>query len=83
MQPCTKTNWDGKLINTISVDDVEYILCEHYPDSFCKIKTFKLIPESDSAKINLKMQGQIMAIGGVNITQFPVNSNIATTGHKR
>ena len=77
-----KKKWDGKLINTVSIDDFEYILCEHYPDSLCKIKTFKLIPESDSAKINLKMQGQIMAIGGVNITQFPVNSNIATTGHK-
>jgi hypothetical protein len=74
--------WDGKTIPTVSIDSVEYMLCEHHKDSIYKIKTFKIYPEKESVKINLKMFGNIITIGGVSITQFPVNSNIATTGHK-
>ena len=77
-------NWDGKLVPTVSVDDVEYILCEHYPDrdSDKPPPKFKLFPEQESVKVNLKMFGEVVTIGGMNATQFPVNSNIATTGHK-
>ena len=74
--------WDGKVVPTVSVDDVEYMLCEHYGDSLTPYAKFKLYPDKDSVKINLKIFGQIVSVGGVNVTQFPVNSNIATTGHK-
>ena len=32
--------------------------------------------------ISLKFFGKVQSIGGMKITQFGVNSNIATTGHK-
>ena len=74
--------WDGRIINTVSVDDVEYIICQHYENTLATSKLFKLFPEPNSVKINLKLLGNIVTIGGIRITQFPVNSNIATTGHK-
>jgi hypothetical protein len=74
--------WDGRIINTVSVDDVEYIICQHYENTLATSKLFKLFPEPNSVKINLKLLGNIVTIGGIHITQFPVNSNIATTGHK-
>ena len=43
-------NWDGKLIPTVSVDDVEYMLCEHYKDSLTPFAKFKLYPEKKSVK---------------------------------
>ena len=60
------------------------MLCKHYPerDSDSPPQKFKLYSEKESVKVNLKMFGQIVSIGGINATQFPVNSNIATTGHK-
>ena len=74
--------WDGRFIPTVSVDDVEYMICQHYEDSITPLAKFKLFPEKESAKINLKILGNMASIGGINVTQFPVNSNIATTGHK-
>ena len=74
--------WDGKLVPTVSVDDVEYMICQHYEDSVTPLAKFKLFPEKESAKINMKILGNMASIGGINVTQFPVNSNIATTGHK-
>ena len=74
--------WDGKLVPTVSIDDVEYMVCEHYKDSLTPFAKFKLYPEKESVKINLKYLGNVVSFGGVSMTQFPVNSNIATTGHK-
>ena len=37
-----KNNWDGKIINTVSVDDVEYILCEHDANALVQNKQFKI-----------------------------------------
>ena len=73
-------NWDGKLVPTVS--DIEYMLCEHYEDSLTPFAKFKLYPVKESVKINLKLLGNMMSIGGISMTQFVVNSNIATTGHK-
>ena len=60
------------------------MLCEHFPerDSIMPPPKFRLYPEKESVKVHLKMFGQVVTIGGMNATQFPVNSNIATTGHK-
>ena len=33
------TNWDGRLIHTVSSIDVDYILCETIPDKKTKSKT--------------------------------------------
>ena len=45
-----KNSWDGKLINTVSVDDVEYILCEHDDNALVQKKQFKLYPENSLQK---------------------------------
>ena len=74
--------WDDRLINTVSIDEVEYMLCEHYEDTLAQSKTFRLYPEKDAVTIKLKLFGNIVKIGGTTMTQFPVNTNIATTGHK-
>ena len=74
--------WYEKFIPSVSVDDVEYMICQHYDDSITPLAGFKLFPEKESAKVNLKILGNMAFIGGINMTQFPVNSNIATTGHK-
>ena len=73
-------NWDGKLIPTVSVDDIEYMLCEHYEDSLTPFTKFKLYPEKESVKINLKLLGNMMSIGGVSMTQFAVNSTLLQQG---
>ena len=68
----------------MSVDDVEYMLCEHYPetDSDKPPPKFKLYPDKETVNVHLKMFDNMVTIGGMTKTQFPVNSNIATTGHK-
>ena len=74
--------WDGKIVPTVSVDDVDHMVCEHYADSIKPLAKFKLYPNKDSAKMKVKISKNVTSVGGVNLTQFPVNSNIATTGHK-
>lgn len=74
-------NWDGKRVKTVGVDDVEYILCELLNQS-SKKTYFRLKPETDQVTISLKMHGNYQKIGGIKITQFGVNCNIAATGHK-
>lgn len=78
-------NWDGRRVNTVNIDDVEYIVCQRWPkkNETDAPKYFKLVPETDSVIISLNVIGNNShKIGGVTMTQFGVNNNIATTGHK-
>ena len=77
-------NWDGKKVWTASIDSVEWIEFEHYPTPpGKKARTFKLAPQEFSAKIKFPLNEDItVTVGNATVTQVPVNSNIATTGHK-
>ena len=77
-------NWDGKKVWTVSIDSVEWIELEHYPPPHGnKAQTFKLTPQEFSATIKFPLNQDInITLGNATVTQFPVNSNIATTGHK-
>jgi len=59
----TYKNWDDKLIPTVSVDDIENMLCIHYKDSLTPFAKFKLYPEKEAVKIKLKILGGIISIG--------------------
>ena len=76
-------NWDGKKVFTVLAEDTEHMVCELPQESTDgSRKFFKLVPESKSAVVSLRVFGNTIKVGGVTVTQFGVNSNIATTGHK-
>ncbi|KAL7448089.1 hypothetical protein ACHAWC_000349, partial [Mediolabrus comicus] len=78
-------NWDGKKVWTVSVDDVEWIEFEHYPAPSGTIarRTFRLKPRQFSATIKFPLTGDLSTtLGNAKVKQVPVNSNVATTGHK-
>jgi hypothetical protein len=82
VQPPWK-NYDGKKVLTVSANDCEYMLCEHWKPEKEKEapKQFKLTPESDTFEVQLPMHGQNIPYK-LQITQFGVVSSIGTTGHK-
>lgn len=84
VQPQWK-NYDGRKVFTVTADDCEYMLCEHWKaekEGEDPVQ-FKLEPEHDSVVMRLPLfQGKLVSVGGVKVSQFGVNSNIATTGHK-
>jgi len=77
-----KENWEGFMVNTIHAHDVKYMICrkekekDSDPDEY-----FKMEPISSAIKISCKYLGNL-PIRGINMTQFGVIDNIATTGHK-
>ena len=69
--------------------NIEYIVCEEWQDNSKLLGGiqdkvfFKLKPEIVSVNIPLKIMDHNMGkLTGFKIMQFPVNSDIATTGHK-
>ena len=54
---------DEKIIPTISVDDVDYMVCEHYADSIKPLAKFKLYPNKDSAKMKVKISKTLLLLG--------------------
>ena len=82
-------NWDGKEVITVSVKNIEYIVCEEWQDNSKLLGGiqdkvfFKLKPKIVSENIPLKIIGHNMGkLTSFKVMQFPVNSDIATTGHK-
>jgi len=77
-------NWDGKKVWTVSVDDVEWMEFEHYPTpTGTKARTFRLKPQEFAATIKFPLPDTLTTnVGNAKVKQVPVNSNIATTGHK-
>ena len=81
----TWKNWEGRKVNTVSVDYLEWVMFEHWPKPpkniprtfkltaktlTCCVVQFPLATDCDTLKI---------ALGNVKVKQIPVNSNIATT----
>ena len=72
---------------TVKVDDVEEIICEHYPEAPPNTpKRFALKPNTFTVTVALPLsvesKSMTLKIGKVKVTQFAVNSNYATTCHK-
>ena len=69
---------------TVPIDSVEWVEFQHHPaPSGTRSQTFRLTPQEFDANIKFPLNGDtIITLGNAKITQIPVNSNIATTGHK-
>jgi hypothetical protein len=77
--------WNGYKVNTVEANDVEFLLCEHSKKAINEpSRTFKLPSKTfqvtehfplGSQKKNLKLERS-------RIVQFPINNDLATTGHK-
>eukprot|EP00957_Ditylum_brightwellii_P017552 1322015-Ditylum_brightwellii.AAC.1 len=76
-----KNIWDDRLTNTISMNEVECMICEHYDNSLPLSEKLKLFPEKDTVTIKLQLLGNVVDFEKVNITQFSIDSNIAKTDH--
>ena len=68
-------NWK---VNTISVSDAEYLLCEHWENSGDTSKKFKVHPQ----EFTVQIKAPNLTLNNMKIFQFGVNNNRATTGHK-
>ena len=78
-------NWDGRKVHCASVDDIDHITCEHWRKDRLNEpqKTFVVKVEECTVHPSIPAYGGVpMSFGAVKISQFGVNSNIATTGHK-
>ena len=76
------SNIDGRFVHTVSVLDLEYMVCEMIVENKNeRPKRFKLYPDKYSATITMKINNMQHKVGA-KIIQFGVNSNKATTGHK-
>ena len=69
------------------MNDVEGIVCEHYPHPPPNTeKTFVIDPKNYTATMSLPLLGESkstnLKVGKVKVRQFGVNSNYATTCHK-
>mmetsp|Transcript_1485 Transcript_1485/g.3204 ORF Transcript_1485/g.3204 Transcript_1485/m.3204 type:complete len:1761 (+) Transcript_1485:1415-6697(+) len=80
-------NWDGRKVWTVSVNDVEGIVCEHYPNPPPNTpRKFVLKPRTYTATVSVPFSREVkssqLRIGNVKAKQFGVNTNFATTYHK-
>ena len=80
-------NWDGRKVNTVSADQVEWIQFRHWPKPPVNVSPFfKLRAKNFKTVVKrLPIPGTVnvtVDVGNVHMSQFPVNANIATTGHK-
>ena len=77
----TKENWEGYMVNTISVDHIKHIVCMKESSIPEENKYFIIKPESSLCTVRLR-EWNNMALEQMKITYLPVNSSISTTGHK-
>jgi hypothetical protein len=78
-------NWEGKKACTVSAKDVNYVTFKHWPKlPQKKPSVFKLAPKqfTNNTIKYPPIDDFIKHITNVRISQVPVNSNIATIGHK-
>ena len=76
------SNIDGRFVHTVSVLDLEYMVCEMIVENKNeRPKRFKLYPDKYTATITMKINNMQHKVD-VKIIQFSVNSNKATTGNK-
>ena len=77
--------WNGFKVRTVEAIDVEYILCEHsQKNQNDPPKTFKLPSRlfQVTVKFPLGDNKKFFTMEKSRIEQFPINNDLATTGHK-
>ena len=74
-------NWEGCMVNTVSVDYVDHMVCMVDCDSSKRSKYFTIKPTSGLCNVTLKQFHNIV-LEPIRISYLPINSNISTTGHK-
>ena len=72
---------------TVSINNVEYVDFKHYPKAPKGAQeTFRLKPTKNACVIDFPLTSGnheiTVKLGKLNVTQIPVNCDIATTGHK-
>ena len=80
-------NWDGYKVWTVSINKVEYVDFKHYPKAPKGAQEiFRLKPTKNACVIDFPLTSGnheiTVKLGKLNVTQIPVNCDIATTGHK-
>ena len=75
-------NWEGFMVNTVYAHEVLYILCKYEKDKDDKGPDKYFIIETKSCAVNVHLRTFGIKLKDLNIEQFPVNDNTATTGHK-
>ena len=76
-----KENWEGYMVNTVSADDVDHMVCMKECDLSQQPTYFTGKPTNSLCNVTLKHFNNI-ALGPIRITYLPINSNISTIGHK-
>ena len=76
-----KENWERYMVNTISVDHANHIVCMVGEDKDVKKRYFIVQPETTLCSVRLK-EWNNMTLEKIKVTYFPLNSSISTTGHK-
>jgi hypothetical protein len=80
-------NWDGRKVNTVSADVVEWVRFQHWPEPPRNVNRFFKLRLCQYTTIVKRLptpgtEDVTVDIGNIVMHQLPVNSNIATTGHK-
>ena len=77
--------WNGYKVHTVEANDVQFILCEHTKKSVNEpSRTFKLPPKifHVTVKFPIGTSNKFLNLEKSRILMFPVNNDLATTGHK-
>ena len=76
-----KENWEGYMVNIISVNHIKHIVCSIDDSIETNQRYFIVKPESTLCTVRLH-EWNNMTLEKIKITYLPLNSSISTTGHK-
>jgi hypothetical protein len=76
--------WNGYKVFTVEAANVDYIVCEHSKANDNEVsRIFHLPSRSFEVSIKFPLGGnKFFKLSKSIITQFPINNDLATTGHK-
>jgi hypothetical protein len=77
--------WNGYKVYLVEANDVEFILCEHTKKNADEpSRTFRLPPKvfHVTVKFPIGTSNKFLNLEKSRILMFPVNNDLATTGHK-
>ena len=75
--------WNGYKVNTVEASDVKEIVCE-YTNCNSANRTFSLPMKEFEVSVKFPMGHgkRFFTLKNLKVTQFPINNDLATTGHK-
>ena len=76
-----KEMWEGYMVNTVMVTEVEYVLCAKETDGKKPPEYFKVEPCESLCQVSIPLLKN-KRTEKIRVTHFPLNCNISTTGHK-